>query len=104
MVMLGTRAPLAEATVVSEALLCIYERRAGDSENRCRGDDWLEHLILQGCQGDANKITAPRWLKLNFGHLKQKADYSFVMLNKPSSRLHNIATFTFAGGANGFEN
>jgi hypothetical protein len=43
----------------------------------------------------------PRRLKLNFGHLKQKADYSFVILNRPSSRLHNVAIFIAAGGAGG---
>jgi hypothetical protein len=101
MAMFETRAPLTEAVAVAETLLCVHERRAGNGENRRRGNYGLEHFILHGCQGDANKITTPRELKLNFGHLKQKADYGFVILNRPSSRLHNVAIFGVAGSANG---
>jgi hypothetical protein len=102
MTVLETRASLTVTVAVAETLLCVHKRRASDGKDSRRGDNGLEHLILLGCQGDANKITMPRWLKLNFGHLKQKAHYGFVILNRPSSRLHNVAIFVAAGGASGF--
>jgi hypothetical protein len=71
--MLGAGSPVSKAVVLAKTLLGIYNRRAGNGENGCRGDYRLEHVILQRCRYATNKDTAAPPLKLNFGHLKWSA-------------------------------